>query len=96
MLYLCLQRCLEEYIKEVKHISILSWTTEYDVRSNGSLSDASCKLFLEDLLHSVRKGLDRTRSASTSSGKSIPPPVSTSTPTRQGLERSKSIDDDMR
>lgn len=101
-LYSHCKRCLGDCVKEVRQIQILSWTTEYDVRPDASLSDGSCKQFLEDLLGAVRKGLDRVRSSSTSSNSSnpgkAPEPLASSTPQRPVpvFERSKSLDDDMR
>lgn len=70
------------------------------MRPDASLSDPSCKKYLEDLLQSVRKGLERARTLSTSSTSSNKsnPPLGTSTPSRPrpAFERTKSLDDDMR
>lgn len=82
----------------MKSVIILHWDTEYDVRTDSTLSDSSCKLFLEELLAGVRKGLERSRQNSSSSQTSSqqPPPLGSSTPLRHERERTKSMDDDMR
>lgn len=81
----------------MKSIVILHWDTEYDVRKDSTLSDASCKQYLEDLLAAVRRGLEHPRANSSSSQTSVQvQPAGTSTPIRKEMERSQSIDDDMR
>jgi hypothetical protein len=70
----------------------------YDFKYDGlSLTEASCKKYLEELLVSVRHALERRRerTASTSSNASVSsmPPLETSTPVRPRLN---SIDEDMR
>lgn len=83
-------------MKEVKAIQLLNWVTEYDIRPDSSLSEASCKQFLEDLLGSVRRGLERPRSSSSSSASRPVLPSVTSTPKRPEMERTQSMDDDAR
>lgn len=83
----------------MRSIAILHWDTEYDVRADSTLSDASCKQFLEDLLAAVRKGLERSRSSSSSSqttSTQVVPPMGTSTPLNRERERTPSMDEDMR
>lgn len=83
----------------MKPINILTWVTEYDVRQDSTLSESSCKQFLEDLLGAVRRGLERTRSTSSSSSKSSAP-AGASTPKRREQEpelgRTQSMDEDAR
>lgn len=65
------QRCLADTVREIPSVSVLSWTTEYELKDDGfSLSEASQKQYLEDLLMFVRRGLERQKSPqpSTSSG----------------------------
>lgn len=96
-----LQRCLGDFVKEIKQITILHWSTSYDVRSDGStLTEASGKQYLEDLLSGIRQGLERRRSASTNSESSQSKPSGSSTP-KQPVERverarTQSMEEDMR
>jgi hypothetical protein len=83
-----LQRCLFDTVKESEQITILNWPSEYELNPDKvSLTDASSKLYLEELLTHVRRLIERKRtisstsSESTSSLGSIPKdPKITSTP----------------
>jgi hypothetical protein len=70
----------------------------YDHKPDGvSLTDGSCKKFLEELLVSVRHVLEKRReratSSSSNSSNASMPPLETSTPNRG---RKNSFDEDMR
>jgi len=75
----------------------MNWVSTYEVRSDGTVSDPSCKQFLEDLLRSLRQGLGRRRTSSGSSSSSASSTMS-STPKKSGgqLQRTDSMDSDMR
>lgn len=79
----------------------LNWVSSYEVRSDGTMSDQSCKHYLEDLLRGVRHALERTRHSSTSSGGSGSSGMSAaSTPKKKdkpySMVRTPSMDSDMR
>jgi hypothetical protein len=79
----CLQRCLSDETKGLKSVTILSWSTSYDVKPDGILlTDASCKKYVEDLLVAIRHGLQRRHLESSSSAFN---PAGTSTPQREKL-----------
>ncbi len=62
---------MSEALKEYDSVSFLHWVGDYEVLSdNSGLSEASSRKFLEDLLTMVRRGIDRKRTFSTSSGSS--------------------------
>ncbi len=60
-----------EALKEYDAVGFLSWAGDYEVRpDNTGLTEASSKRYLEDLLTVVRRGIERKRTFSTSSGSS--------------------------
>ncbi len=76
----------------------LSWETNYEIRPDDTLPDASCKLFLEDLLSAARDQLHRRRTASASSTQSNASlnqdhPPRSSTPKS---DKEENFNDDMR
>ena len=61
-------------------ITVMNWIGDYEVKfDKTSLTEASSKKFLEDLLTVVRRGMDRKRTYSTTSSSSLSP-VTTSAP----------------
>jgi hypothetical protein len=63
------------------HVFFLNWVSDYEVRfDNRGLTEASSKRFLEELLAMVRRGIDRKRTFSTSSGSSGASGPNSSTP----------------
>lgn len=85
-LYTVFQRCLSDAVQENEMISVLNWVSQYEVKPDKvSLTEASAKQYLEELLAAVRRGLDRKRTFSTSSSSSgsMKSPQASSTPTRQ-------------
>jgi hypothetical protein len=64
------QRCLLDAVKEQEMISVLHWPSEYEVKPDKvSLTEASSKQYLEELLTYSRRVMDRKRTfSSTSSG----------------------------
>ena len=82
---------------------ILNWARSYDLKSDGvTLTDASGKQYLEDLLVAVRHGLERRRTGSTASVTSVSsvteirenlqPERATAGPSSSAMIRSQSID----
>jgi hypothetical protein len=70
-------------VREIPSVNILCWASDYDLRSDGfSLSEASQKQYLEDLLTVVRRSLDPQRLPSISPKGT---PVRTSTPSQPSL-----------
>lgn len=96
-LFMFFQRCLSDETRDLFGVSIMNWVSSYEVRSDGTVSDPSCKQFLEDLLRALRTGLGRHRTSSGSSSSSASSTMS-STPKKSGnaLLRTDSMDSDMR
>jgi len=91
---------LSDAIEDCDTITILGWAGEYDLKADKiSLSDASSKKYVEDMLTVVRRQIERKRtfsSTSSSSASSISGPKDTSTPSRQAkMKPSTSITRDM-
>jgi hypothetical protein len=68
---LIFQRCLFDAVKESDQITTLHWPSEYELKPDRiSLTDASSKLYLEELLANVRKLIERKRTISSTSEES--------------------------
>jgi hypothetical protein len=62
---------MAEALKEYEAVGIMSWVGEYEVlHDNSGLTEVSSKRYLEDMLTVVRRGIDRKRTFSASSGSS--------------------------
>ncbi len=87
-------------MRGISTVRLLSWTSTYDMRSDGStLTDGACKQFLEELLSAVRHGLERVRTSSSSRSKSVPASPATSVDPREvdaEKEKNENYEDDMR
>ena len=76
-------------------MEILTWHNNYEVRTDDTLTEASEKQFLEDVLTASPRVMERRRKTSSSSSKSgADSQVKTSTPSRH--DDPESYDDDMR
>jgi hypothetical protein len=101
--YLFFQRCLQDAVQDNEMITILHWASEYELKPDKiNLTEASAKLYLEQLLTYTRRVMDRKRTfSSTSSGSASSATSShlqaTSTPdkSRQKVLASSSITRDM-
>ncbi len=88
-------------MKDIRQITIMTWSCIYDVRSDGhTLTDSSSKMFVENLMVYVKDGLEkghrRTGSSSSSKGAQAPP-LGSSTPKRgEEMIRTNSELEDMR
>ncbi len=62
---------MADALKDYDAVGIMHWVGEYEVlHDNSGLTEASSKKYLEDMLTVVRRGIDRKRTFSTSSGSS--------------------------
>jgi hypothetical protein len=87
---------MADALKEYDAVGIMSWVGEYEVlHDNSGLTEASSKKYLEDMLTVVRRGIDRKRTFSTSSGSSTGSKGRISSTPRPGFNPNLNITQDM-
>ncbi len=85
-----------EGLKDYEAVGFMSWVGEYEVlHDNTGLTEASSKKFLEDMLTIVRRGIDRKRTFSTSSGSSAGSKGRISSTPKSGVQSTLNITPDM-
>jgi hypothetical protein len=87
------QRCLLDLVSEQETITLLHWPSEYVLKPDKiSLTDASARRYLEELLSYTRRALERKRTFSSTSSESVSSASSaskrTSTPLKEMITSS--------
>jgi hypothetical protein len=84
-----------EALKEYEAVGFMSWAGEYEVlHDNTGLTESSSRRFLTDMLSVVRRGIERKRTFSVSSGSSTGSKGISSTP-KSGVQSTLSLTPDM-
>lgn len=85
-----------EALKEYEAVGFMSWVGEYEVlHDNTGLTEASSRKFLEDMLAVVRRGIERKRTFSTSSGSSAGSKGRISSTPKSGVQSTLNLTPDM-
>jgi len=90
---------LSDAVQDNEMITIVNWVSEYELKPDKiSLTEASSKKYLEDLLTVVKRQMERKRtysSTSSSSASSVGGPKDSSTPRQAKMKPSTSLTRDM-